>query len=150
MWTCCCLVPPAYWATLHDPWWIYSQYTDLQLLVCLYSHQFTLLVLWVPVPWQQWPIRSLYLALDLCPLPLSCWLNNSRQTAAQTTFWICQGCFIQKLFRRYHIKFLLVLWRWKWWRSPAWSWSLELISLQWANWEQNSIWTNREDVQCLT
>lgn len=35
-------------------------------------------------PWQQWPIWSLYLALDLCPLPLSHWLNNNRQIERQT------------------------------------------------------------------
>lgn len=35
-------------------------------------------------PWQQWPIWSLYLALDLCPLPLSHWLNNNRQIDRQT------------------------------------------------------------------
>lgn len=96
----CYSVSLAHSATLHGTCWTYSQYTDLQLMVCLYSYQFALLVLWVPVPWQQWSIRSLYLAQDLCPLPLSCWLNNSRQTDScpGMTFWICQGCFLQKLF----------------------------------------------------
>lgn len=97
---------------------LYSQYPALHLsALSLDSYLFTLLVLWVPVPWQHY-IRSLYLALDLCPLPLSCWLNNSTHTHTDrptdscpgATFWICQGCFIQKLFDIIKLNLSLCCW----------------------------------------
>lgn len=63
----------------------------------------TSLLLWVSLPWQQRSRRNLFLALDVCPLPLSRWLNNSRRTDELTavqhqTLWSRQGCFIWKLF----------------------------------------------------
>lgn len=83
------------WASVQSTDWTYSQCAALLRGFCVCIP--TLLVFWIPVPWQPRSIRSLNLALDVHTLLLSCWLNNSRQTDRQLQrdgFSICQGCFL--------------------------------------------------------
>lgn len=67
---------------------VLSQFGRLQISASLFFPPVRPTAELVPVPWQQWPARSLYLALDLCQRPLSRWLNNGRHRETDSCLWM--------------------------------------------------------------
>lgn len=67
---------------------VLSQFGRLQISAGLFFPSVRPTAELVPVPWQQWPARSLYLALDLCQRPLSRWLNNGRHRETDSCLWM--------------------------------------------------------------